>query len=509
MENTKKKSGMDRFISGMEQMMRFVPSPVKIFLWLIAFISVIALLVSVFGGEIINPANGEAIIVKNPISKQGIQWLLNNFIKNITGYMAFGPVLIMMLGVGTCEQSGLMGTLMKKMSGGVSDHLVPLMICFIGVMGNAAGNSSIFVLTPLAGFAYLAIGKSPLLGMMTCYIANISGMSANLILTETDVLCTGITNSILESAGINMKLDVTCNWYFMIVSAFVMTITCYLISEHILSKQFFVPTAEEIIAAGGGKREVTKEQNMALGKAGITLIGYLAAIIFGIVTGILKDEEGTIAPILDNLPVLFFFGFIFAAWAYGKSVHCINNIDDIVKMMRKAVQKMSSYIVLVVVISQFTALLSWTQLTKVMSALGANFLEATNMTGFSVILLFMLLCMTVNLFITSMSAMYNIFGPVAVPIFTSIGWHPALTQAAFRIADSCTNVMSPTSAFLYMIIDIGKDTFKAQESECTVAKWMSCLVPASLIMTVVWTALLGIWVFAGLPLGPNAGIYMS
>lgn len=489
--------------------MRFIPSPMKIFLWLIVIISITALLVSQFGGEVINPANGEAIVVRNPISKNGIQWLLSNFIKNITGYMAFGPVLVMMLGVGTCEQSGMMGALMHKMTNSVSDRFVPLMICFIGVMGNAAGNSSIFVLTPLAGFAYLAIGKSPLLGMITCYISNISGMSANLILTETDVLSTGITNSILASAGIGIELDATCNWYFMMASAVVMTITCYLISEKMLSK-FFAPPSEELIReVGAGATKVTEEQSSGLKKAGLVLLGYLALILAGVFTGVLRDAEGTIAPVLDNLPVLFFFGFILLATVYGRSVQTIKGVNDIVKMMKTAVQKMSSYIVLVVVISQFTALLSWTQLTKVMAAVGANFLEATNMTGVGIILLFMLLCCIVNLFITSMSAMYNIFGPVVVPIFTQLGWHPALTQAAFRIADSCTNVMSPLSAFFYMILDIGRDTFRADESECSVAKWMSCLIPASLIMSIVWVALLLIWIALDLPLGPGAGIYLA
>ncbi len=504
-----KLSLMDRFINGMERAMRFIPSPVKIFLWLILFISLLALIISLTAGTITNPADGSEITIQNPISKEGVQWLLNSFISNITGYMAFGTVLVMMLGVGTCEQSGMMGTLMRTVTHSATDKLIPLVICLIGVMGNAMGNSSIFVLTPLAGFAYLAIGRSPLWGMVTAYIANISGMSANFIFSETDVLSTGITNSVLESAGIAVELQVTSNWYFMSASAVVMTLTSYFISERVINKAFAPPSETLMKEIGADTHAVTAEEKGALKRAGIALLGFIAVILVGIFTGVLQDEEGSIAPFLENLPVVFFFAFLLLAVVYGRSVNKITSINDVVKMMMVSVQKMSRYIVLVVVISQFTALLNWTQLTRALAAVGAEFLEKSNMSGVGIILLFILLCCVVNLFITSMSAMYNIFAPVAVPIFTHLGYHPALTQAAFRIADSCTNVMSPVSPFLYMMLDMARDTFKADEKDCSVAKWMSCLIPASLIMSVVWIALLLIWMALDLPLGPGAPVFMQ
>lgn len=508
-KQVKKETFMERFVSGMEKVMRFIPSPIKIFLWLFLIISVIACVVSLSGAVFVNPADGSDIFVRNPISKEGLQWFLNSFMGNITGYMTLGPVFVMMLGVGTCEQTGAMGTLMRTVTNSVSDKLVPLTICLIGVMGNAMGNSSIFVLTPLAGFAYLALGRSPLWGMVTAYVANISGLSANFVLAEADVIVTGITNMALESANIDIQLDVASNWYFMSVSAVVMTLTSYFISEKVINKAFAPPSPELIKEIGADTTVVTPEQRKGLIRGLIAVVVYILLFVAGAMTGVLTDEEGTISPILNNLPVVFSFGFILMAVIYGTTVGKISEIDDVIKMMMKSIQRLSRYLVLIVFISQFTALLSWTKLTSALAASGSAFLQSANVSPLALLLIFILLCCLVNIVITSTNAMYNIFAPVAVPILTHMGWHPALVQAAFRIADSCTNIMSPVSSFLYMMLDLGRETFLADEKDCSVAKWMSCLIPASLIMSVVWVVLLLVWILLDLPLGPGGAVYVG
>lgn len=101
---------------------------------------------------------------------------------------------------------------------------------------------------------------------------------------------------------------------------------------------------------------------------------------------------------------------------------------------------------------------------------------------------------------------YMAFGPIIVPIFVRLGWTPALAQAAFRVSDSATNCMSPISPFLFMMIDIAKDTFKCKDT--STSKWLSLLVPSCLIMLAVWTALLVLWILLDLPLGPGAAIHM-
>lgn len=129
-----------------------------------------------------------------------------------------------------------------------------------------------------------------------------------------------------------------------------------------------------------------------------------------------------------------------------------------------------------------------------------------HLTGLPLIIIFMVIMMVINIFSTAATAKWNIFAPVVVPIFAKLGWSPALSQIAFRIADSATNCASPFSPFLFMLVDTCRDTFKIKES--SVNKWLTCLIPASLLLFVTWTLLLVVWVLLDLPLGPGSYIYI-
>ena len=231
--DTARKTSMQRFIDMVERGTKFIPSPIKMFLYLILFVIVLSTALHYGGVMLKDPMTGDAAQAMNMLSKESLQWFLSNMITNYTGYMAFGPVIVMMLTVGICEESGVMEMLMRKATSSVPEKMVPLLICFIGVMSNIADNTSIFVITPLAGFAYLGIGRNPIVGMMTAYLANTSGMAANLLLSNADVLCTGVTNSVLQQMNMD-EIPITSNWYFMAVSCIVMTFCCYLITTRIL-----------------------------------------------------------------------------------------------------------------------------------------------------------------------------------------------------------------------------------------------------------------------------------
>lgn len=500
----------DRFISGVEKSVRFIPSPMKLFLWLIAIISVAAAATSLLTGSMTDPSTGEVFSVRNPISSEGLRWILTNFVSNFTNYAAFGPVLVMMVAVGICEESGFISALMTKSTSRLSAKFVPLTICLVGVLSNAAGNSSIIVMTPIAGFAYLAIGKNPVLGMITSYIANASGMSANFVLCSVDVMTTQITNAAIAASGSNLQLDIACNWYFFFVSTIVITLTVYLISEKLIAKRF-TPLTEEhvesILRINGKNIMVNERQTRALKLSGVAFAVFLALIIAGVAFGALKDEDGTISPLLNGLVMLFFFAFILLAVVYSRAAGEINSFADIEKMARHSVEKVSSYIVLSIVIGQFVALLNWTQLTKALAVAAGRWLQNSDVSEIALLLIFMLLVVVVDVFMSATNSKWSVFAPFAVPVFMQMGWHPALIQTAFRVADSATNIASPISPFLYMIMDMSEDTFKVKDR--SVGKWLACLIPAALIVLIVWTAMLLIWIALDIPVGPGAGIHLA
>ena len=84
-----------------------------------------------------------------------------------------------------------------------------------------------------------------------------------------------------------------------------------------------------------------------------------------------------------------------------------------------------------------------------------------------------------------------------------VGFSPAYTQAAYRIADSVTNSISPLEPFLPFIIILAQ-RFDKRSGLGTI---ISTMIPYSLFFLLSWVVLLIIWVLLNLPLGP--GIFVN
>jgi len=111
----------------------------------------------------------------------------------------------------------------------------------------------------------------------------------------------------------------------------------------------------------------------------------------------------------------------------------------------------------------------------------------------------------INLFMGSASAKWAILAPVFVPMFMLLGYTPEFTQAAYRIGDSVTNVISPMMSYFALIISF-VDRWKKGAGIGTL---VSLMLPYSAVFFAVWVALLVVWMLAGLPVGPGAGLYLN
>ena len=75
-------------------------------------------------------------------------------------------------------------------------------------------------------------------------------------------------------------------------------------------------------------------------------------------------------------------------------------------------------------------------------------------TGIPLIVIFIIFVAFVNLLIGSASAKWAIFAPIFVPMFMYLDYHPAFTQAIYRVGDSITNPITPMLPYLSLIIII-------------------------------------------------------
>ncbi len=502
----KSKGGFERFLDWVERVGNKLPHPFFLFVYLTIAIMLLSAILSMLGISAINPGSGEEVMVKNLLTREGVEWMLVNALKNFTGFAPLGLVLSMQMGIGLAEQAGLLSAFMRKTMYGAPLWAISLAVMFVGINGNIASDASIVIIPTLAASIYLSLGKNPLVGLMAGYAAACAGFSANLIIAGTDALLAGITQEAVKIIDPSIQVNPSINWYFMFASTFIFTFVGAWVTEKIIAPR---------LGEYKGKIKVTENQdltpieNLALKNTGKAALVFLAILAVAVLpkNAILRNAEtgGLIpSPFLNGIiPILMLF-FITIGAAYGKTVGTIKTAGDIPKLMAEAVKTMSGYIVLVFIIGQFVAYFNWTNIGVIIAVKGAEFLQTVGFTGLPLIIGMILLDTIVNIFIGSGSAKWSILAPIFVPMLMLLGYSPAMTQVIYRIGDSSTNPITPL--FPYFPIALGLAQY--YDEDAGMGTLMSLMLPYSLIFLIVWILQLIVWMVLDLPLGPGAGIYM-
>jgi aminobenzoyl-glutamate transport protein len=173
--------------------------------------------------------------------------------------------------------------------------------------------------------------------------------------------------------------------------------------------------------------------------------------------------------------------------------------------MGKAMETLGVYLVLVFFAAQFVAFFNWTNLGLIFAIHGAEILRTAGLGTIPLIVAFVLVSATINLFMGSASAKWAIMAPVFVPMLMLLGHTPEFTQAAYRIGDSTTNLISPMMSYFALIIAF----MQRYRSDSGVGTLVATMLPYSVTFLAGWTILLVIWILLGLPVGPDAPLYLT
>ena len=112
------------------------------------------------------------------------------------------------------------------------------MIVFLGVMSNLADAVGYIVLIPIAALMFMAYNRHPVVGMAAAFAGVSGGFSANLLIGTLDPLLCGITNEAVKMVDPTYVVEPTGNWYFMMVSTFLITILGTIITEKVVAPRF-------------------------------------------------------------------------------------------------------------------------------------------------------------------------------------------------------------------------------------------------------------------------------
>jgi aminobenzoyl-glutamate transport protein len=507
-ENTEQmKSTTGGFLGWVEKMGNKLPHPFWMFVWICIFIIVISAITSLLGLSAVDPARGETVSARSLISGEGLRWFVENVVRNFAHFAPFGLVLVMLMGVSIAEQSGLLALALRNIAFAVPRQVVFPVIFIIGACGNIGSDAGIVIVPPIAALIFSKMGIHPIAGLIAGYAGATAGFTANFFIAGTDVMLAGITTQV---AG--MEVSATANWYFMIVSTFMIGI-----GGAFVVKRYTIPRCNSF----GGNYSIdesqpglqiglTAEEKTGLRRAGISLLIYVILIALLVVPswGPLRDPvTGAVVPspfLRGLIPILFFF-FAIPGYFYGKATGTIKVPNDILKHMETGMKGLSGYIVLMLIVAQFIELFSWSNLDKILSIGGAEFLKSTGLTGPVLFTFFMIIVAFLNLFLGSGSAKWAIFAPIFVPMLAQLDYSPAFVQLMYRVGDSITNCISPL--YVYFPLLIG--WVHQYDKRLGIGTILSLLIPYAAVLFVMWVVLLFAWYGLQLPIGVGEGIYLK
>ncbi|MBO2618448.1 AbgT family transporter [Shewanella algae] len=518
---TAKSGWFIRFLDVVERLGNLLPHPITLFALFCAAVILISGIAGYFEVTVVDPrpegASGRSadglIHVVSLMNAEGLRMIVSNLVTNFTGFTPLGTVLVALLGVGIAERSGLLSAGMRALVMGASKRLVTLTIVFAGIVSNTAAELGYVVLIPMAAMIFHSLGRHPLAGLAAAFAGVSGGYSANLLLGTVDPLLSGITEAAAQMIDPDYTVGPEVNWYFMFVSTFVISFLGALVTEKIVEPKL---GRYDVSEASVDLEDQRMETVTELEKKGLKMAG-LAALLLGAVLALTvvpewgplrHPETGEVAgsPFLKGIVVFIFICFAIPGLVYGKVVGTMKKDTDVINAMSHSMSTMGMYIVLVFFASQFVAFFKWTNLGAVLAVTGADALSALGLTGPIVFLLFIMMCGFINLMLGSASAQWAVTAPIFVPMLMLVGYAPETIQAAYRIGDSVTNLITPMMSYFGLILAVAA----RYKKDLGIGTLVATMLPYTLVFFVGWTLFFFLWVFGlGLPVGPGAATYYS
>jgi aminobenzoyl-glutamate transport protein len=494
------------FLGFIERTGNALPHPATLFFIMAMLVILVSAVAESFDLTVTHPGTGKPIAAVSLLSISGLHRILTNMVSNFTGFAPLGTVLVAMLGIAVAEGSGLIGAALKLLVLSAPKRLLTVVIVFAGVMSNTGGEVGYVLLLPLAAIIFLAVGRHPLAGLAAAFAGVSGGYSANLLLGTVDPLLAGLSQEAARIVDGAYVVNPAANYYFMATSTFLITAVGTLITERVVVPRLGAYRGE---APADGMTGLSNAERRGLWFALAAAIVVVAMILWGTVpaNGFLRDpgtQSLLQSPFMTGIVSMIFLIGAVVGMAYGIGARTIRSDSDVVKAMGKAMETLGVYLVLVFFAAQFVAFFNWTNLGLILAVNGADLLRTAGLGTIPLVMAFVLVSAFINLFMGSASAKWAIMAPVFIPMFMLLGYTPEFTQAAYRVGDSVTNIVSPMMSYFALIVAF----MQRYEPRAGIGTVVATMLPYSIAFLIAWTILLIAWILAGLPLGPGAQLYL-
>jgi aminobenzoyl-glutamate transport protein len=499
-------SFIDRALRGIERAGNRLPDPAALFVLLLVLIWILSAILAPIQFSEIDPRDGNPLRVINLLTPSALATFLATMVQTFTTFHPLGVVLVTLLGVGVAEHTGFINASLKSMLGFTSAKLLTPLLILVAIVSHTAADAGYVLVIPLGGVIFYAAGRHPLAGIAAAFAGVSGGFSANFVPSSLDPLLAGFTASAAQIIDPARTVNPLANWYFTAVSSLLIIGVGWYLTDRVIEPRLKSVPIDGDVADIPRMDELGPKERKGVRAGALSLLAgiLLLAVASWPENSALRSPEGSLtastAPLMQAIVPLIFLLFLIPGVVYGYVAGTVESHRDIIKGMSKAMSTMGYYIVLAFFVSLFIAAFSRSNVGALIAIKGANLLRALALPGQVTIIGIIILTAMVNLLIGSASAKWALLAPIFVPMLMQLGLSPELTQAAYRVGDSTTNIITPLMPYFPLVVVYGQRYAKSTG----IGTLVSTMLPYSITFLITWTILLLVYWMLGIPLGLQA-----
>lgn len=483
-----------------------LPDPALLFLLLLALTWLLSWPLSLIHFDVVNPKTGEQIQVVNQLTGAAMASFLASMVKTFTGFHPLGVVLVALLGVGVAESTGFINACIKKMLSITPTNLITPALILVAIVSHTAADAGYVLVIPLGGVVFYAAGRHPLAGIAAAFAGVSGGFSANFLPSGVDPLLQGLTQAGGQLLDPELQVNPLCNWLFTSISSILIILVGWYLTDKVIEPRLKSTVVDGNLKEMPKVRGLTPEDEKGLRAAffSIVLSLLVLAIWVWMPDSAMRSPNGGLtefsAPLMQSIVPLIFLLFLIPGIIFGYISGSVNNHRDIINGMSHTMSTMGYYLVLAFFAAQFIAVFGRSNLGILLAIKGAAFLQSLALPGQLTIGGIILLTALINLLIGSASAKWALLSPIFVPMLMQLGYSPELTQAAYRIGDSTTNIITPLMPYFPLVVVF----CQRYVTKAGVGTLVALMLPYSVAFLICWTLFFMAYWALDIPLGLQA-----
>lgn len=499
----------ERILNFIERNGNKLPSPAMIFLYGLMITFVASLVFSLVSFDMIDPRSGLSIVVNNLITPTYIANFIASMVTTFTSFPPLGVVLVAIMGVGVAEHSGFIGLTLKKLLHMTPTRFITPMVVLIGAISSIASDAGYVLVIPMGGIIFYAAGRHPIAGLAAAFAGVSGGFSAGLLPSPTDPLIQGFTQAAAQTLDPTYQVNPLANFFFTFSSTFLIGGLGWFVTDKIVEPRLKknLLNVEDSIEDGADLSHITPAEHRAFRKAGISmlaLLGLLVLVCLPAASPMRDAATGSLtafqAPLMRAIVPLILIMFLVPSVIYGHASGKYKNSGHVIEAMSSSLVPMCSYMIMAFFCALFLKAFADSNMGTLIALSGAKLLQAMELSGQFTIVGIIILTGIVNLFIGSLSAKWALIGPIFIPMLMTVGISPELAQAAYRVGDSSTNIITPMLTYFPLVVVFFQRYYKG----AGIGTVASTMLPYSIVFMIGWTLYLLMFWALDLPLGLSA-----